>query len=96
MGYARATSLTAIGDAVNAASRLEALTKEYAVELVVSEAVAEHAGLAVGSYERHEVDLRGRDQPLTVFVLKRAAELPETLAAAAIRKGRSEPSLTPA
>jgi adenylate cyclase len=96
MGYARATSLTAIGDAVNAASRLEALTKEYDAELVVSEAVADHAGLAIASYERHEVDLRGRDQPLTVFVLKRAAELPENLASAAIAKGRSELSLTSA
>ena len=41
MGYARATSLTAIGDAVNTASRLEALTKEFGAELVVSEEVAE-------------------------------------------------------
>ena len=34
MGYERATQLTAIGDTVNTASRLEALTKEFGVELV--------------------------------------------------------------
>ncbi len=33
MGYAAATSLTAIGDAVNTASRLEAATKEFGAEL---------------------------------------------------------------
>lgn len=61
MGYARATTLTAIGDAVNTASRLETLTKEYGAELVVSKAVTDRAGLAIDAYEQHEVTLRGRD-----------------------------------
>ncbi|MGE3936918.1 MAG: adenylate/guanylate cyclase domain-containing protein, partial [Rhodospirillaceae bacterium] len=39
MGYGRASGLTAIGDAVNTASRLETLTKQFACQLVVSEAV---------------------------------------------------------
>ncbi len=38
--------------------------------------------LAIENYERHEVTLRGRDQPLTVIVVKRAADLPPELAAA--------------
>jgi len=76
MGYAQATTLTAIGDAVNTASRLEALTKEYSAELVISESLARHAGLATENHERHEVELRGRDQPLPVIVIKRAADLP--------------------
>ncbi|HSR73096.1 MAG TPA: adenylate/guanylate cyclase domain-containing protein, partial [Kiloniellales bacterium] len=37
MGYGSATSVTAIGDAVNTASRLEALTKELDAQLVLSE-----------------------------------------------------------
>jgi adenylate cyclase len=90
MGYARATTLTAIGDAVNTASRLETLTKEYDAELVVSQAVADHASLTTDAYERHEVSLRGRDQPMTVFVLKRAADLPEALEAPAQKKDRGD------
>ncbi|MGH7736008.1 MAG: adenylate/guanylate cyclase domain-containing protein, partial [Gemmatimonadales bacterium] len=77
MGYGRATTLTAIGDAVNTASRLESLAKGMDAELVVSADVARHAGLATAGLTRQDVMLRGRDQPLDVFVLKRAAELPE-------------------
>ncbi len=96
MGYARATTLTAIGDAVNTASRLEALTKEYGAELVLSQAVADYAGLPLDGHERHEVSLRGRDQPMTVIVLKRAADLPESAEAPAQKKGRSDiPGISP-
>jgi adenylate cyclase len=77
MGYARATTLTAVGDAVNVASRLEQLTKEYGAELVLSAGVADHAGFALEDFERHQVTLRGLDQPLTIVVVPRAAELPE-------------------
>jgi adenylate cyclase len=81
MGYGRATTLTAIGDAVNTASRLESLAKELDAELVISADAAHHAGLATAALTRQEVMLRGRDQPLEVFVLMRAAELPEGRAA---------------
>jgi adenylate cyclase len=80
MGYARATSLTAVGDTVNAASRLEALAKEYGVELVFSSVVGEHAGLAMEANAHHEVTLRGQDRPMQVFALANAADLPESLA----------------
>ena len=90
MGYARATTLTAIGDAVNTASRLETLTKDYGAELVLSQAVADHAGLAIDAYERHEVTLRGRDQPLTVIVVKRGADLPNIAEGPAQKRGRGE------
>ena len=36
MGYAEATSLTAVGDSVNTASRLESMTKDFKAQLVVS------------------------------------------------------------
>jgi adenylate cyclase len=83
MGYSRATTLTAIGDAVNTASRLETLTKDYEAELILSQAVADRAGLATESFARHEVTLRGRDQELGIVVVMRATELPELRAAAA-------------
>ena len=45
MGYAETMSVTAIGDAVNTASRLEDMTKELGGQLVVSESVARRAGV---------------------------------------------------
>ena len=48
MGYERAAQITAIGDTVNTASRLEALTKEFGVELVVSQELLDRAGAGPG------------------------------------------------
>jgi adenylate cyclase len=96
MGYARATTLTAVGDAVNTASRLETLTKEYGAELVLSQVVADRAGLALQGHERHAVTLRGRDHPLAVIVVKQAADLPEAPEAPEQKKGRGDnPGMPP-
>lgn len=75
MGYGRATSITAIGDAVNAASRLEALTKEYGCQLVLAEEVALRAGIDVARFERHEVQIRGRADATAVRIVEDAREL---------------------
>ena len=77
MGFGRATAMTAIGDSVNTASRLEALTKDYAAELVVSEPVATRAGLDLGAYPRHEIELRGRAGQLAIFVVGDTGTLPQ-------------------
>src|SRR6267143_2140418 len=75
MGYAEAAYLTAVGDTVHVASRLEALTKEYDCELVVSEAVARRAGVSTEGLPRHELTLRNRAEPLTVLVVRSAVAL---------------------
>jgi adenylate cyclase len=75
MGYERATQLTAIGDTVNTASRLETLTKEFGVELVVSQELLDRAGIDLAAYERHDVEIRGRQERLAVRAVKRAIEL---------------------
>jgi adenylate cyclase len=75
MGYERATQLTAIGDTVNTASRLETLTKEFGVELVASQELLDRAGVDFASYERHEVEIRGRQGRLAVRAVKRATDL---------------------
>jgi adenylate cyclase len=69
MGYGRAKSLTAIGDAVNTASRLEALTKEYNCQAIVSEDVAVRAGMDFSSFPSIGVALRGRVRPLGIHII---------------------------
>ncbi|UYN95181.1 MAG: adenylate/guanylate cyclase domain-containing protein [Enhydrobacter sp.] len=75
MGYERATQLTAIGDTVNTASRLENLTKEFAVELVVSQELLDRAGVEPSDAPAHEVEIRGRQGRLKVRAVARAAGL---------------------
>ena len=77
MGYASATSLTAIGDAVNTASRLEAATKEFGAELVLSQRVADLAGIDLTAYEVRETQVRGRSETLDVRIVASARDLPE-------------------
>ena len=76
MGYGPAIQLTAVGDAVNTASRLEALSKEFACELVVSDDVAAKAGFDMAAFELHEVEIRGRRQPLVVRAVRHGDMLP--------------------
>jgi adenylate cyclase len=76
MGYGNAASITAIGDAVNTASRLESLTKSFACELVVSDETVSRAGLDLSGSPLHEIEIRGKREVLAVRIVKRAAELP--------------------
>ncbi len=75
MGYGEAVYLTAVGDTVHVAARLEALTKDYDCELVLSEAVARRAGVPTEGLPRHELTLRNRAEPLAVLVVRSAAAL---------------------
>lgn len=76
MGYGRATSVTAIGDTVNTASRLEAMAKDLHAQLVVSEPVVRHAGLDLSNFPARDVEVRGRSSALRVRVVKSALQLP--------------------
>jgi adenylate cyclase len=81
MGHGRAMSLTAVGDTVNTASRLEALTKEFGVELVVSVEVAAHADLDLSAFPVREAEIRGRQGTLHLRAIAHARDVPEPAAA---------------
>jgi adenylate cyclase len=70
MGYGDATALTAIGDVVNTASRLESLTKEHACQLVVSADTARLAQLPLDDLPRATLAIRGRNQTIEVGIVK--------------------------
>jgi adenylate cyclase len=75
MGYGDSAQLTAIGDTVNVAARLEQLTKEYACALVMSEEVGARAGIEVSPLPRHELTVRNRAGVLAVRVVHDVAAL---------------------
>lgn len=85
MGHGRARSLTAIGDVVNVASRLETLTKELGCQLVVSQSVTDRAGISILGATRRDVDVRGRTGRLAVLLVADAADLPRLPATGADR-----------
>jgi adenylate cyclase len=89
MGYGETRYLTAVGDTVHVASRLEALTKEYECELVVSEQVMVRAGVDAPGYPRHELTVRNREAPLRIVVVAEARRLADQALAVEGIEGRA-------
>jgi adenylate cyclase len=75
MGYGQATSLTAVGDTLNAASRLEGLAKDVDAELVISDDLAGRAGLNLVGHDCRTLAMRGRSTPITAWIISDAAEM---------------------
>jgi adenylate cyclase len=78
MGYGSAAHITAIGDVVNTASRLEHANKQLQTWLVFSEDVANHGGVAE-KFEnyRKRVKLRGKSESMQVFAIPTGAQFSE-------------------
>jgi len=77
MGFGDTVSVTAVGDTVNTASRLETQTKEFSVELVVSHRTVQLSGINLSAFPEKHVEIRGRTEPLSVRVITVAQDLPE-------------------
>jgi adenylate cyclase len=69
MGYGATVHVTAIGDTVNVASRLQDSTKEYGCQLVISDEVAKQSGLNTSALPRHELAVRNRREALSIFTV---------------------------
>jgi adenylate cyclase len=70
MGYGGAAYLTAVGDTVNVASRLEQLTKDYECDLMISEPVALRAHLDVSGLPTYNLTVRNRSEPLMILAIQ--------------------------
>ena len=78
MGYGQAVGLTAIGDGINVASRLEGAAKEFDVEAVISSDLARKAGVDVGAFEQRRIYVRGRRAPVEALTVKQSFTLADT------------------
>jgi adenylate cyclase len=75
MGWGQSFYLTAVGDTVHVAARLEQATKDYGAELVLSEDVARLAGLDLSAFPGHELAVRNRAGRVRIRVVTRVSDL---------------------
>ncbi len=70
MGPPRSQIVTAIGDTVNTAARLEGLTKEYDCPPILSRRAAEAAGLDPSAHQLLEVAVKGRMRKVEFYAFE--------------------------
>lgn len=75
MGPPKSQIITAIGDTVNTAARLEGLTKDYDCALIVSRRAAQAAGLDLGERDLHECAVKGRSEPVWFYALNAVPDI---------------------
>src|SRR5712675_440933 len=68
IGYRDHMVFTALGDAVNVAARLQDMTKSVGCEVILSDAVLATAELQADALPRQDVEIRGRNEPMSVRI----------------------------
>ncbi len=92
MGPPTSPNYSAIGDCINAASRLENMSKELGCVLVVSEDVVKNTDFDFSIFESQTVSLRGKQQSVLVYALKNPLEI-NLAPTTPIQPGQSSPSV---
>jgi adenylate cyclase len=67
LGSTRRFDYTLVGDAVNAASRIEQLNKEYRSHIIISETTKAQLTISVPVKDLGDVEVRGRARPIRVY-----------------------------
>jgi adenylate cyclase len=83
MGHGKVSSLTAIGDTINTASRLEGLAKERNVQLAVSAELVRIANIAIPDHTSEDIEIRGREAKLETWIVAEVVDIAAALGAEA-------------
>ena len=67
MGYAKRLSWTVMGDNVNLASRLEGITKQYQIQIVISENTYHAVAGKFVCRELDKIKVKGKHHPVTIY-----------------------------
>jgi len=86
MGHGKVSSVTAVGDTINTASRLEGLAKERNVQLAVSADLVRIADVAIPDHVSEALDIRGREARLETWIVPDVSAVAAALAASANQK----------
>jgi adenylate cyclase len=75
LGYGKIRNLTAIGDTVNTASRLESMTKKLNCQVILSEAVVQISGMDTSQFAKYRVKIRGRTEIMKIYAINSGKEI---------------------
>lgn len=70
MGPPESPILSAIGDTINSAARIESETKKESVSLIISKQTLDSAGFSWPQSESKQIEIRGRSQLLDVVIIR--------------------------